>query len=191
MRRTCFLGLLVLLLAGAALLACRRSPRPQPVAAQDGSKPGQVSEPSPARPADPIKPAKDAPLPPLPPVAADPGQEEKYDAALLDAVNLLSERKYAQALAALEAARAIQDTEQVRREIQRVRVLLEQEAAAERTVQDIQTVLNQGNPTEASRLATAALQQYGATDAAERLTRLKIQADALVSAQLGDGAARR
>ncbi len=118
----------------------------------------------------------------LPPVAPpEASKQEKYDAALLDALNQLAERKYSQALAALEAARSIQDTEQVRQEIDKVKHLIEQQAAAERTAHDIHSVLSQGKADEASRLATTALQQYGATDAAEPLAKLKRQADAVTA----------
>src|SRR5579864_1819893 len=44
-----------------------------------------------------------APLMPLPKVSADPSPQEKYDAALLEALNSLAERKYADALASLLA----------------------------------------------------------------------------------------
>src|SRR4051812_1867454 len=48
---------------------------------------------------------------------AAPTAQEKYDAALLRALRLLAERKHAEALKALEDARAAQDTRQVQDEI--------------------------------------------------------------------------
>src|SRR6266508_6469020 len=44
---------------------------------------------------------------------AAPSAQEKYDTALLQALRLLAEHKHAEALKALEDARAAQDTKQV------------------------------------------------------------------------------
>ena len=121
---------------------------------------------------------------PVAPPEASP--QEKYDAALLDALNLMAERQHAKALAALEAARAAQDTEQIRQQIERLKVVIDRQAAVDRLAQDIQTVLDAGKPDEAARLATGGLQQYGDTDAADRLIQLKRQADALLAAQVSD-----
>lgn len=60
-----------------------------------------------------------------------------YDAALFSAVNLRADRRYPEALKALEGARAIQDTEQVRLEIEKLRQRIDLHGAAERTLQDI------------------------------------------------------
>ncbi|MCI0431233.1 MAG: hypothetical protein L0210_11935, partial [Rhodospirillales bacterium] len=103
----------------------------------------------------------------------------------------MAERRYPDALKALEAAQAVQDTEQVRQEIDKLRQRLDLQASAERTVQDIRAVLDGGQPQEASRLAATALQQYGGTDSAAQLTQLKLQADALTAARQGDQTARR
>src|SRR5205807_6878971 len=129
-----------------------------------------------------------------PPVAATPAAppvpqpelspRERYDAAVWSAVTLLTERKYADALEALEEAQAIQDTEQVRREIARVKLRLEATQAADRTARDIRTVLIDGKADEAARLAAAALREFGDSDAADALARLKRQADALATASL-------
>src|SRR5262249_50700586 len=116
-------------------------------------------------------------------VALELSTQEKYNAALLDALGQLADKKCSQALAALEATRALNDTDQVRKEIDKVKGLLEQQASAERAGRDIQTVLAQGKPEEASQLATAALQQYGPTDVADPLARLKRQADAVTATQ--------
>jgi tetratricopeptide (TPR) repeat protein len=126
---------------------------------------------------------------PVAPPEASP--QEKYDAALLDALNLMAERRHAKALTALEAARALQDTEQVRQQIERLKVVIDRQAAVDRLAQDIQTVLDAGKPDEAARLATGGLQQYGDTDAADRLIQLKRQADALLAAQVSDRTADR
>ncbi len=127
------------------------------------------------------------------PAAAAPAltQAEKYDDALIDALGLMADRKYAEALTALEAARRAQDTEQIRAEIDKVRRLIDQEKAAEKTQSDIQTVLKDGRPDDAAKLAGDALQTYGGTDVAEPLEKLKRQADAVAAAQVDDGRARR
>src|SRR5215813_9760306 len=122
---------------------------------------------------------------------AAPNTQEKYDTALLQALRLLADHKHAEALKALEDARAAQDTKQVQEEIERLKALMANLTAAERTAQDVQTVLDAGRSDEASRLAAQALLQYGGTEAAERFVLLKRQADALLAAQAGDKAARR
>ncbi len=116
---------------------------------------------------------------------------ERCDAALLEALGKMADRNYADALAALDRARDAQDTEQVRFEIDKVKRLLDQQKEAEQTQRDVQTVLNDGKPEEAAKLAAAGLQQYGGGDGAEPLAQLKRQADALAIAQVDDGAARR
>ncbi len=114
----------------------------------------------------------------------EPTTAEKYDAALWNAITLLNEQKLPEALTALEQARAIQDTEQVRSEIARLKRRFDARAAAERTARDIQTVLDGGRPDEAARLAASALREYGDSEASEALARLKRQADALLTAQI-------
>src|SRR5207237_95212 len=128
-------------------------------------------------------------LPPAP-AAWEASKQEQYDAALLDALNLVAERKLPEALTILQKAQAVQDTEQVQREIEKIKGLIEQQAAAERTVVDIQTVLKDGKPEDAARLAATGLQQYGGTDVAGQLAKLKRQADALLAIGLDDNSAR-
>jgi tetratricopeptide (TPR) repeat protein len=121
-------------------------------------------------------------------VGVELSKQEKYDAALLDALNHLAERKYPEAMTSLEAARTLQDTDEVRALIKRLTQRMEQQAAAKQTVQDIQTILREGKPEEAAPLANAALQQYGGSDNAARLSDLKLQADTLAAAQVDDQA---
>src|SRR5262249_18813095 len=61
----------------------------------------------------------------------------------------------------------------------------------DKAAKDIQTVLDQGRPEDASRLATDALQQFGATDSAEPLTRLKRETAVVAAVQLNDDVTRR
>src|SRR5262249_11385553 len=125
--------------------------KPGPVAL--GALPGPLPEP--------------LPLPQLPVSNyLDVNKQEKYEAALQDAFNLLEDRKYPETLAALEAARSFKDSDFVRGEIDKLRARLDAQAAAEKTVQDIQTVFDAGQSAAAAQLATQALQQYGATDVA-------------------------
>jgi tetratricopeptide (TPR) repeat protein len=118
-------------------------------------------------------------------------KDERYDAALLDALGKMADRNYADALAALERAREVQDTDQVRLEIDKVRKLIDEQKAAEQTQRDVQAVLDDGRADEAAKLANAGLQQYGGGDSAEALARLKREADALAVAQIDDAAARK
>jgi len=122
-----------------------------------------------------------------PPQAA----QQKYDDALLEAIDLLAQKKYAQALASLETAAKYKDTELVQTEIKKLRWRIEQQETADRTLRDIQGLLDQGKLAEAGQLASAALQEYGATDAVPGLVQLKRQADALAAAKMNDNAARQ
>lgn len=139
-----------------------------------------VQEPEPPPRPQPVDPA------PQPP---EPNKQERYDDAMLEAYTHLAAGKYAEALTALEAARAIDKTDQVQREIDRVRALLDQQAGAARAIADIRAVLQDGKPDEAARLAGQALILYGASESAAELAQLKRQADALVAAQGNEPAA--
>ncbi len=117
--------------------------------------------------------------------AAPQSPQERYDAALRDAVDQVIDQHYDKAMAALKAAQQIQDTELVRNEIAKIDDLLRQKAAAEQTVRDVQTVLDDGRPDDASRLGIDALQQFGGGgDFADNLSQQKRQADTLVAASL-------
>lgn len=117
--------------------------------------------------------------------------QERYDAALVNAIGLVADKKYLEALNALYTARAALDTELVRREIDKVKGLLEQDSAAERAARDIASVLNDGKAGEAAALATTALAQFGDGDASDALERVMRQAEAMTSANLDDAAVRR
>jgi tetratricopeptide (TPR) repeat protein len=180
MRRYDALLLGLFLLASPALPGCSRE-GPAPVAPPlQGIK---IAKPAPGG-----QPGGEAVKAPDP--ALDPAAQQKYDAALQDAFRLLAERHYPDALAALEAARTFKDSEFLRGEIDKLKVRIDQLAAAEKTVEDIRTVLDEGKPAEAAQLASAALLQYGGTDAAPRLIKLKLQADALTAAQVAEKADR-
>src|SRR5262249_2543824 len=105
--------------------------------------------------------------------------QERYDLALWDALTLVADRKLSDALATLERARTLQDTDHVPRGITRLKLRIDPQAAAEHTALDIQTVLADGKADQAARLAVTALSEYGGSEAAENLARLKRQADAL------------
>ena len=117
--------------------------------------------------------------------------QRKYDEALLAAIDQLSQKKYAQALSSLETAAKFKDTELVQVEIKKLRWRKEQNENAERTVHDIQTLVDQGKTAEAGKLAGAALQEFGLTDAAPALIQVKLQADSLAAAQMNDNVARQ
>ncbi len=176
MRRIGLFLLLALFLTGALLTGC---------SGQNASDPEVTVVPEkkdrkPVRPAPKPKPRPDNRKP------QDRGltNQEKYDAALADGLRLLSEREYGAALTALEAAQALKPSDTLKIEIAKLRMRIDRQAAADRIIADIEKVLAQGDPAKAAELITAALQLYGGTDAAAKLTRLKLQADALVGAQL-------
>jgi len=116
----------------------------------------------------------------------EPTAEERYDASLLEALRQLAERRYPEALAALKAAQAAQDSEQVREQIARVQGLQLRQQSLDQTAADIQAVLDQGQGALAAQLAVQALAQYGDGDETTRLSALKRQADALLAAKEAD-----
>jgi tetratricopeptide (TPR) repeat protein len=186
MRRICQAALL----AAVLLVGCsERGPAPAPPA-PDAGKARQVAVGA-QPPAGPPGAGAEAPVPA--PSLPEPGKQDLYEAALLEALDFLADKKYAEALAALEKAQKLLDSGQVQREIDKVRGLMAQEAAAEKATQNIRTVLQDGNPAEAAKLANDALAQHGAApgQAPEELARLKREADAVVTASAGDPAARR
>jgi hypothetical protein len=122
---------------------------------------------------------------------AAPSKQDRYDAALNEALGYLADKKYARALAALEDAKASDDTEQVRHEIDRTRDLIAQQAAAERTARDARAILDEGKADDAGRVLTDSLKQFGGSDAAEELAGLKRQADALAADGMPSDAERR
>jgi tetratricopeptide (TPR) repeat protein len=181
MRKLLSLALSCALAAGLAVTGCAKQSTPQVEPTADGRPSATPAEPTPYL---------SAPTAFIGPIAAQPSAQEQYDAALLAALNSLADRQYADALKNLETARTFQNTEQVRLEISKIRSLIDRQAAADQTARDIQAVLKDGNLQDASRLATAGLQQFGSTDEAERLAQLKRQADALAAAQVNDNSAR-
>jgi tetratricopeptide (TPR) repeat protein len=188
MRPWIILGLLIV--GGALIFSCSQEPRVHiEVDTEKPPTPASSSETPTIQPA--LLQTEDRIVQPIDLPAIELTVQEKYDTALLDALNQLADKKYAEALAALEAARALRDTEQVQLEIEKVKRLQEQQAAAARAAQDIQTVLNQGKPEDANRLATDALQQFGATDVADDLTRIKRETTVVTAVQLGDDVTRR
>lgn len=121
----------------------------------------------------------------------EPTKQERYEAALLESVDSLAEGKHAEALTALEKAQKYQDTGAVQREIDKIRGLLAQQAAAEKAVQDVKTVLDDGKADEAAKLAAAALGQFGGGDRADELAQLRQQADAVLTATADSNVTRR
>lgn len=171
----------VAVLLALALVGCsRQAPAPSSTPASP-----------PVRITDPAQPAATTDRPPeviadLPPAS----KQERYDAALIDTLNLLAERKLPEALAALADARKVQETEQVRRLAERIQGLMDEQTAARRTASDLRAAIDDGKADEAARLSSAALRQYGGTEAAVDLARVKVQAEALVSASAVDSSDR-
>lgn len=151
-----------------------------------GKRPAPVAEPGPAP-----APVVTNPPSPVPVSPSVPARLARHDAALLEAYTQLARGRYVESLAALEMARTIDPTEQVQREIDRVRLIQAQQAGAQKAITDLRAVLREGKPEEAARLASQALVLYGSTEMAEELTQLKRQADALVAAQSTEQASAR
>jgi tetratricopeptide (TPR) repeat protein len=131
--------------------------------------------------------------------ASDATKQDRYDASLMQALDLLAQKKQTEALAALTAAKqAAQDAgrpngdiEQIQHEIDRLKESMARQAVAETTAQSIRAVLDDGRPVEAAQLASQALAQYGGSDSADELLKLKHEADALAGAQTGAADQRR
>src|SRR5438093_1043414 len=68
----------------------------------------------------------------------DAASQDKYEAALTDALSLLADRKYPQALDAFESARTFQDSDFIRTEITKLKTRIDQEKAATKTVQELE-----------------------------------------------------
>jgi hypothetical protein len=113
-------------------------------------------------------------------------KQERYDAALLEALNLLAERRLAPALESLRAAQKIQDTDVVQRLMDRIQGLISEQTAAERTAQDLRGAISDGKADEAAQLANTALAQYGGGDVAPDLAKIKQTAEAVVTASVSD-----
>jgi tetratricopeptide (TPR) repeat protein len=110
-------------------------------------------------------------------------KQEKYQAALGDAIRALANRQWDDAMTAFKAAQAIDDTEFVKSEIARLQQQMDQDASAKSTVKNIESVLNDGDAEEAIRLLAVALKEFGGGDDAAKLVLLRLQADALKDAQ--------
>ena len=206
-----FLGLSLSVLTGALVLTgCGQADRPMALAQVPGDEKVPPGE------AKPIPPGEDKPLPkdadpadtdpslpPLPDTKTDPATlpvlptlsaptgAGKYEASVSRAFRLMSEYKDKESLEALQAARAAQETDFVKTEIERPVGKIAKAEAAETAADDIQEVLDAGNGDEAAKLASEALATYGDGPIGERLAGLKRQADALASASLEDGAKKK
>jgi tetratricopeptide (TPR) repeat protein len=185
------LFLTLLLAAGASVVTgCenKQSPQAPEVLIGDNLAPGQSNSlPGEAKPGP--RGDGEAALDLLADAARTP--EEKYDAAVAEAFRLLAAGDEEKALAALQAALAVKETPFVKAEIERVKGLIARNTAADKTTQDIQAVLAAGRAEEAAKLAADALQQFGDSDTAAQLIKLKRQADALLATQLEGGAGKQ
>ena len=87
-------------------------------------------------------------VPPAKKVGAGPApvedKQEKYEAAIGDALLAMADRKWHDALIALETAKSFNDTEFVRGEIARVRERLDQDGATKNVVKNIEAVIHSG-----------------------------------------------
>jgi hypothetical protein len=170
---------LALVFAAFALAGCNKGPTVvvvQPSASEPGAPASTAPE---TVVATPVANAVVVPNTPIPIPAPELSEQERFDAALWAGVSFLTDRKYDEALTAFEQAQKIKDGESIRHEIAVVKIRLAAAKAADKTVQDIQNVLIDGRPDEAARLAAIALREYGDSESAVALVKLKLQADAL------------
>src|SRR5262245_39442300 len=191
------------LAATLVLTGCTQSDKPGGALAQD--KPDKVSpgeskpippgesKPTPKGDDDPESPAltetrTDPDTLPVLPTLSAPTGADKYEAALSRAFLLMAEGKDKEALDALNEARAAQETDFVKSEIDRLQARNTRKEAALKAADAIKEVIDAGKGPEASKLAADALAQYGDSDLAEKFTGLKLQADALISVSLEDRA---
>src|SRR5262249_28530424 len=89
--------------------------------------------------------------------ADDAALQANYDAAVAQALDHLADRQTAKALEALQAAQSFRDTEFIRTEIAKLKVRIDQDAAARKTSNEIEAILDQGKGVEAAKLAQSAL----------------------------------
>src|SRR5438874_7372519 len=80
-------------------------------------------------------------------------QRQKYDATLVQALDLQADKKWAEALAAFEAAEELASSQLTSSAIDRLRLRIDQEATAEQTTADIQAILDDGRSDDAAHLA--------------------------------------
>ena len=116
--------------------------------------------------------------------AADPidTEDDKYEAALSEGLGQMADQKWSQALLSFQTAQRFNDNEFIRGEIVKLKQRVDQEAAAQKTIGDIEKVLEEGKASDAAQLASQALREFGDGDVSDQLVKLRLQADALVSA---------
>ncbi len=129
--------------------------------------------------------------PKLDPLPKGLSPQELYDQFVARAFQLMAEKKNEEALTAFQQALAAQESNFVKGEIERLKARIARDAAMDHTVQDIKSVLAAGRAAEAAKLVSDALEQFGDSDAANDLSQLKRQADALVTTQLEDKAKKQ
>src|SRR5262249_52906378 len=108
-------------------------------------------------------------LPVLPTLSAPTGAD-RYEAALSKAFLFMAEGKDSEALDQLNEARAAQETDFVKSEIDRLQARNTRKEAALKAADAIKEVIDAGKGPEASKLAADALAQYGDSDLAEKFT---------------------
>src|SRR5262245_37276212 len=109
------------------------------------------------------------------PIDAD---DDKYEAALSEGLAQMADQKWSQALLSFQTAQRFNDSEFIRGEIAKLKQRVDQEAAAQKTVGDIEKVLEEGKAADAAQLAQQALKEFGDGDASEQLAKRRLQADA-------------
>lgn len=112
--------------------------------------------------------------------------DAEYQSALLESLDAIHDRRYSDALISLQAAQTVKDTEVVRQQIDKVQGLQLQQESFDRTIAEIQAVIDQGQGELASQLVVLALGQFQQEPEAGKLAALKRLADALQQAAKSD-----
>jgi tetratricopeptide (TPR) repeat protein len=191
MRRICQVGLFIALL----IAGCSKTKQKTVVVIGDSdkSKPREIIIQTDRKAADPgktaIQPGPGTPRTVDPPLSL---RRDRYEAAVIEALDFLAVRDYPKVLACFEKAQAqgIDDGGFARREVDRFRAVLDQQASAKRAAEDIHSILDDGRADEAYTLARRALRDHGDGDRAGDLVKLEQQAGAIISAS-ADAATRQ
>jgi tetratricopeptide (TPR) repeat protein len=120
----------------------------------------------------------------------EPGRRARYEVAVAEGNEFIAEQRWRDALTAFRTALDIRRDDLTIAAVDRLQRRVDAEDAAEETANNIQTVLDEGKPEDAARLAAKALLDFGNTDLVPRLAKLKREADALVTVGIEDRKAR-
>ncbi len=184
MRRLCVISAVFFVIGSGAFVGCTSKKAPK------NEDPKQVEiDPNKIKIAPPID--KNNDVPPKKLIVKIDAKQDKYEAALGDALGASAARNWDDAMSAFKAAQKFQDTEFVRSEIAKLQERIAQDGVAKNAVKNIEVVLADGNADDAAKLAKDALKEFGGGDDADKLVELRIQAEAIRDAEKKEGAGVR